>query len=261
MIRLLRLFLLTLALSGLVCGAALADEMVSLKAGYLMLSPEGSFAVDGNALAGTKVDLETDLGFDDSENYFAEGALNLGPFRLAIGYLPLEFSGSGTLTQDINFNGKTFNANVATTSEVKIDIVDAGLTWHIINVDDLPARIQFGPEIAVKLVDADLTMTGEEQGNPGITITENDSVQVPIPTIGARARIGFSDFIGLVGRVGYMEFQDNSFLDAEAQLEFSPIPLVGIFGGYRYFDLQVDDSGVFVDAQFAGPFAGAFVRF
>jgi hypothetical protein len=258
--QLVRIFILTLALSGLICGLAAADEIVSLKAGYLMLSPQGDFAVDGNALAGTKVDLETDLGFDDSQNYFVEGALNLGPFRLAVSYLPLEFTGAGTLNQAINFNGTTFDVGVATTSEVKLDIIDAGLTWNIINIDDLPTRIQLGPELAVKLVDADLTMTGVEAGT-GLSITETESAQVPIPTIGARARIGLSDFIGLIGRVGYMEYQDNSFLDAEAQVEFSPIPLVGIFGGYRYFDLQVDDSGVLIDAQFAGPFAGAFIRF
>jgi len=256
--RLLKLALLTLALTGLAAAPVLADEIVALKAGYLMLSPDGQFSVDGNALTGTRVDLDSDLGFDDSENYFVEGALNLGPFRLAIGYLPLEFSGAGTLTQTIDFNGTTFDLAAATTSEVKIDIVDAGLTWLVINIDDLPARIQLGPELAVKLVDADLTMTGE---SGGLAVTETESVQVPIPTIGARARIGLSDYLGLIGRVGYMEFQDNSFLDAEAQIEFSPIPLVGIFGGYRYFDLQVDDSGVYVDAQFDGPFAGAFVRF
>ncbi|MBE0577553.1 MAG: hypothetical protein IH613_16865 [Desulfuromonadales bacterium] len=260
MTRFLRIFLLTSALTAFACGPLLADEIVSLKAGYLMLSPEGSFAVDGNILAGTPVDLESDLGFDDSEDYFVEGALSLGSFRLAVSYLPLDFSGSGTLTQNIVFDDQIFGVNGTTRSEVKIDIVDAGLTWHIINIDDLPARIQIGPEITVKLVDADLTMTGVE-ASTGLSITETESAQVPIPTIGARARISFSDFIGLIGRVGYMEYQDNSFLDAEAQIEFSPIPLVGIFGGYRYFDLDVDDSGVFVDAQFSGPFVGALVRF
>ncbi|MDT8444299.1 MAG: hypothetical protein RQ722_08405 [Desulfuromonadales bacterium] len=260
MTRLLPIVLLTLALAFLVCGPVMADELVSLKAGYLMLSPEGSFAVDGNTLSGTPIDLEKDLGFDDSEDYFVEGALNLGSFRLAISYLPLEFSGSGTLSQPIVFNDRTFDVSATTSSEVKLDIIDAGLTWNIINIDDLPARIQIGPELAVKYVDVDLTMSGVETSS-GLSISESDSAQVPIPTIGARARISFSDFIGLVGRIGYMEYQDNSFLDAEAQIEFSPIPLVGIFGGYRYFDLQVDESDIFVDAQFSGPFAGAFVRF
>ncbi len=260
MTRLLPIVLFTFALAILACGPALADEIVSLKAGYLMLSPEGSFAVDGNTLSGTPIDLEDDLGFDDSEDYFVEGAVNLGPFRLAISYLPLEFSGSGTLSQPVVFNDRTFDVSATSTSEVKLDIIDAGLTWNIINIDDLPARIQIGPELAIKYVDVDLTMTGVEASS-GLSISESDSAQVPIPTIGARARISLSDFIGLVGRIGYMEYQDNSFLDAEAQIEFSPIPLVGIFGGYRYFDLQVDESDLFVDAQFSGPFAGAFVRF
>lgn len=260
MTRLLPIVLLAFALAILARGPVLADEIVSLKAGYLMLSPEGSFAVDGNTLSGTPIDLEDDLGFDDSEDYFVEGALNLGPFRLAISYLPLEFSGSGTLSQPIVFNDQTFDVSATTSSEVKLDIIDAGLTWNIINIDDLPARIQIGPELAVKYVDVDLSMTGVEASS-GLSISETDSAQVPIPTIGARARISFSDFIGLVGRIGYMEYQDNSFLDAEAQIEFSPIPLVGIFGGYRYFDLQIDDSDIYVDAQFSGPFAGALVRF
>jgi len=258
--RLLRIFLLTLALSGLACGPILADEIVSLKAGYLMLSPEGQFAVDGNLLTGDQIDLESDLGFDDSENFTLEGALNLGPFRLAVGYLPMEYTGTGQITRQIQFGDTVFQANATTQSEVTIDVIDAGVTWHIINIDDLPSRIQIGPELAVKVVDAEATFTGVEVGS-GLTITESESVTAPIPTIGARARIGMSDFFGLVGRVGYMEFKDNSFLDAEAQIEFSPIPLAGIYGGYRYFDLQVDDSGVFIDAQFAGPFAGAFVRF
>ena len=53
----------------------------------------------------------------------------------------------------------------------------------------------------------------------------------------------------------------NSFLDVDGQIEFSPIPLVGIFAGYRYLDLEVDESGVFIDATLDGPYAGALVRF
>ncbi len=265
MTRMLRVFLIAFTLLPLVCGPVLADEIVSLKAGYLMLSPEGSFTVDGNALSGTpisgtEIGLDTDLGFDDSENYFVEGALNLGSFRLAVSYLPLEFSGSGTLSRDIDFNGRTFEGTALITSKVKLDIIDAGLTWNLINFDDLPVRIQVGPELSVKYINADLTMTGIEASS-GLSVSETESAQIPIPTVGARAHIGLSDFLALVGRVGYMEYQDNSFLDAEAQIEFSPMPMVGIFGGYRYLDLQIDDSGVFVDSQFAGPFAGAFVRF
>ncbi len=241
----------------LAAGPALADEMVSLKAGYLLLSPEGKVAVDQLSLS-DQIDLEKDLGFDDSEDYFAEAALQFGDFRLGLAYVPLEFSGQGTLNRSINFNGRTFDASVPTSSEVSIDLLDAGLTWYLVNVDDLPVRVQIGPEVSVKWLQAEATLKGEVGGT---ATTESESVDVPVPTVGARVRVGLADFISVSGRVGYLEYDGNSFLDADAQVEFSPLPLVGIFGGYRYLDLDVDDSGVFVDATFAGPYAGAFVRF
>jgi outer membrane protein len=229
---------------------AMADEMISFKAGYLSLSPEGEFAVFSGGV-GTKVDMEDDLGFDDSEEFMAEAAVQLGSFRLTAGYLPLKFSGSGRTTGSI-FNGQPFVGTVD--SDVDIDLYDVGLTWYLLNFDDLPVRLQLGPEVSVKYVEADISMRS-------ITASESESVSVPVPTIGLRGRVGLSDFLGLAGRVGYLEYDDNSFLDADAQLEFSPLPLVGIFAGYRYMDIEVDESDVFLDVTFDGPYGGAFIRF
>ena len=58
-----------------------------------------------------------------------------------------------------------------------------------------------------------------------------------------------------------MEYDGNSFMDAEAQVEFSPLPFVGVYAGYRAFSLKVDESDLAVDVDFSGPFAGALVRF
>ena len=229
---------------------AMADEMISFKAGYLSLSPEGEFAVFSGGI-GTKVDMEDDLGFDDSEEFMAEAVVQLGSFRLTAGYLPLKFSGSGSTT-GIIFNGQPFVGTVD--SDVDIDLYDVGLTWYLLNFDDLPVRLQLGPEASIKYVDADISMQSS-------TASESESVSAPIPTIGLRGRVGISDFLGLVGRVGYLEYDDNSFLDADVQLEFSPLPLVGIFAGYRYLDIEVDESDVFLDVTFDGPYGGALIRF
>lgn len=241
-----------LALFALTVAPVMADEMVSLKVGYLTLSPDGEFAVS-NGFVGTKVDMEDDLGFDDSEEFMAEAAVQLGSFRLTAGYLPLKFSGSGNVADPITFGDQTFSGRVD--SDVDIDLYDLGLTWYLLNFDDLPVRLQLGPELSVKYIDADLNMESSSIGK------ESESVSAPVPTIGLRGRVGLSDFLGLVGRVGYLEYDDNSFLDADAQLEFSPLPLVGIFAGYRYFDVEVDESDVFLDVTFDGPYGGAFIRF
>ena len=239
---------------------AAADEMFSVKAGYQLLSPSGTFAVSGSGLAGTPIDLEKDLGFDDSKNLTAEAALQFGDFRLSAGYLPLKFSGQGTLNGTVNFNGQTYSGTAQTTSDVDIKLYEGSLGYYVINFDDTPVRLQIAPELSVKVVDASITLDGQED-TTGTRLHEEQSVTAPIPTLGLRARVGLADYLSLVGRVGYMQYKDDSFLDANGQIEFSPLPLVGIYGGYRYFDVQVDESDINLDTQFSGPYVGAFVRF
>jgi len=234
---------------------AFADEMVSLKLGYQSLTPSGT--LQGNTgSVGTKIDVEKNLNFDDNQDVTTEIAFQLGNSRLSLNYLPIEYTGAGSF--DGTYNGQTFtSATDAVTTKVKLNIYDVGYTYNLINLDDLPVRIQLGPELAVKVVDAqvDFKATG------AVSINESDSGTVPIPTLGARARFGLSDFVAIIARVGYMEYSGNSFMDAEAQVEFSPLPLVGVYAGYRTFNLTVDEPDLALDVDMSGPFVGALVRF
>ncbi|MCK4502006.1 MAG: hypothetical protein KAU22_03160 [Desulfuromonadales bacterium] len=235
--------------------AAFADEIVSFKAGYQLLSPEGTLAgtLDG---VGTEVDLEKDLNLDDSENVTAEIALKWGDSQFTFNYLPISFSGTGVMTRSIDFNGVTYNIGTSVKTDLDMDIYDVGYTYYLLNFDDLPTRFQLGLELAVKIADINISLNDQTLG-----LVESISVTAPIPTIGLRARIALADFIGVVGRVGYVEYDGNNFLDAEAQIEFSPIPMVGLYAGYRYFDLKIDEDDVFVETKFTGPFGGLLVRF
>lgn len=234
---------------------AIADEMTSLKLGYQVLAPSGTLAGSSNGID-TKVSIENDLNLDDSQSLTAEIAFQLGQARLSLGFLPMDYSGTGVMTVGGTYNGQAFSASDVVRSEVKLNIYDLGLTYNVINLDDGPTRFQFGPELAVKVVDAEVNLAVSAAG-----INDQDSATVPIPTLGARARLGLSDFLGFVARAGYLEVNGNQFLDAEAQVEFSPLPTIGIYGGYRMFDLKIDESDVYVDVEFKGPFVGAFVRF
>ncbi|MDX2496212.1 MAG: hypothetical protein QNK27_14725 [Desulfuromusa sp.] len=235
--------------------AAFADELFSLKGGYQLLSPEGSVAGAVNGV-GQKVDVERDLNLDDSENLTAEAALQWGSSRFSFNYLPIGFSGTGTLTVEGDFNGEPFSVADTVKTDLDINLYDISYTYYLINFDDLPTRFQLGLELAVKIADVDLTFHDVTQD-----FVESESATVPIPTLGVRTRISLADFLGLTGRIGYMEFDGNHFLDAEAQLEFSPFPMVGLYAGIRYFDLKIDEDDVFVETKFSGPFGGLLVRF
>ena len=249
------LILITITGFLLCSGNLYADELLSIKAGYQLLSPEGTIAGTINNVGG-KVDIKDDLDLDDSEDFSGEIALSWGNSRLSLNYLPLDFSGTGTLSETIVLNGTEFSAATEVKSSLTLDLYDIGYTYYLLNFDDLPTRFQLGLEVAVKIADADFSIKESTTGE-----SESESVLAPIPTAGMRARIAIADYLGITGRVGYMEYSDNHFLDAEAQVEFSPVPMVGIYAGYRYFDLTIDEDELYVDAKITGPFAGVMVRF
>jgi len=231
-----------------------ADETVSVKLGYMVLSPSGQFASANNNIVGTRIDMKNDLNFGNSTQPTGEIAISLGDSMVSLGFVPVDFSGSGVLTRNINFNGQNFALGTTASSSFKADIFDFGYTYYLVNMDDLPSRLQIGVEAAVKTINAKTNMTSA-------AVNTSRNVTVPIPTVGLRGRVALADFIGLTGRVGYLGYSGNRFLDADAQIEFSPLPMLGLYAGYRHLNLKVDSSGVFADVTMQGPYAGGFFRF
>ncbi len=229
---------------------AQADETIAVKIGYASLAATGSLAATVAGVPGTTL-TDTALGLDRSNNVTAEIALQLGDGRLSASYLPLKFAGTSTLA-GIRFNGQTFTG--AVTSKLKADILDIAYTYYLVNMDDLPSRLQLGLEASLKYMRVDTTLSSA-------LATETASATVPVPTIGVRGRVALADFIGLSGRIGYIGYAGNHFLDVDTQIEFSPLPALGIYGGYRHMDVKVDSSGVLLNARLAGPYVGAFFRF
>lgn len=239
---------------------ACADELLSIKAGYQLLSPQGSIAGTVNGI-GQKLDIERDLDLDDSGGFTGEVALQWGNSRLSFNYLPISFSGTGTLKVDGTFKGQSFSIDDTVKSDFEIALYDIGYTYYLLNFDDLPTRFQLGLELAVKIADAEVILKNLGATGDSLIFDERESALVPIPTIGLRSRIALADFVGISGRIGYMEYDDNHFFDAEAQIEYSPFPMVGLYAGYRYFDLKIDESDLYVETDFSGPFGGLMVRF
>ncbi len=229
------------------------DELVSVKIGAIILSPSGDVLAKENGV-GTTISMENDLDLDSNIGITAEAALSINDFRLSVGYLPLAFEGNSYLSSDIIFDGTTYLTGDLVNSNVDLDILDVGLTWFLLNFDDIPTRVQLGLEVAVKIVDSQTEIRDD-------LIRESVSGTLPIPTVGGRARVALSDFIGVNGRVGYMAYSGNKFLDADVQVEFSPIPLVGIYAGYRFLDIAIDDPDLYLDSDFSGFYGGALVRF
>jgi len=246
-------FVMLMVTTSFYSSPAQADETIAIKAGFMLLSPSGQFAATVNNV-GTNIDMNTDLNFDNSSQATGELTVNLGDSLFYFGFIPINFSGAGTLTRNVAYNGQNFVAGSLVSSEFKADILDIGYTYYLINMDDLPSRFQLGFETAVKTITIKTSMTGG-----GITSSQNATI--PIPTAGLRGRVALADFVGLTGRIGYMGYSGNSFTDFDAQIEFSPLPLLGIYAGYRFLNVKLDSNGIVADTTFQGPYAGGFFRF
>jgi len=238
--------------------SASADEMIGVKAGFITLDAGGDIAVSTAGIGGTNVDVDTVLNLERAYRGTGEIYLQLGDFRASASYLPLKFTGNAALTVPVTFNGVTFPVTTPVESSLEAEIIDLGLTYFLLNFDDLPSRLQIGVETAVKIVVAEASI---QSLAPAPAASASTSETIPIPTIGLRGRIALGDFLGLTGRVGGLAYSGNHFIDSEIQVEFSPLPNVGAFAGYRYIKLKVDESGVFVDTHFDGPLVGIFARF
>ncbi|NWF39379.1 hypothetical protein F3F96_09550 [Mariprofundus sp. NF] len=234
-------------------GVASADETIAVKVGYMMLSPSGQFASTINNV-GTRVDMETDLALKNSQQPTGEITVKLGDSSISAAFVPMSFGGTSLLGRNITYGGTTYTAGTTVSSDFKADMIDIGYTYYVVNMDDLPSRFQLGIETSVKTINAKTSITSAGA-------TSNKSATVPIPTVGLRARVALADFIGLTGRVGYLGYSGNSILDADAQIEFSPLPTLGVYAGYRQLKLKIDSNSVYVNATFSGPYAGAFFRF
>ena len=240
--------------------SASADEMIGVKAGFITLDAGGDISVSATGIGGTFVDVDTVLNLERENTGIGEIYLQLGDFRASASYLPLKFTGNSVLSTPVTFNGIIFPVTTPVESKLDADIVDLGLTYFLLNFDDLPSRLQIGIEAAVKIVVAEASMQSTIPP-PAPPISASASQTVPIPTIGLRGRVALADLIGLTGRIGGLAYKESHIVDGEIQVEFSPIPLLGVFAGYRYIKLKVDESGVFVDTHFQGPMVGAFARF
>jgi outer membrane protein len=257
--------LLTALLLGLTLAApaiAHADAIITVRGEYWFMDLSGDVAVGGDATDLSLEDSIDGLGLDGDNTVGFSAMLNLGPFFLFGRYIPIDVSGSGTTTTTVNFGDVTFDADATLDSSLQFDMIDAGLGIHVINFDDLPVRVQLGLFAEVKLLDGEVQAEGEVTAG-GMTTPESETQDftLPIPMVGARLNLGLADFLAVHIQGAAIAYSGNHLYDVEGRVELSPLPFIGISGGYRYLNVTVDESDVNIDATFDGPFVEAFVRF
>ncbi len=217
-----------------------------------------------------RIDVKNDARLGDKTKPWAkfklEHPIPLIP-NIKLAYIPMKFDGSGVLTRDINWGGRTYQANADFNLSVKLDRVDATLYYNFPFIKTATAGkldVEFG--LNVRTIMFDGTLSGIERSTSQ-SISESKSITLPIPMGHLAAEIRPIKQVSLVGEINYIGYSKNAYYDYAAGLRLNSHGLVQIAFkpfvevGYRYEKLKIDEESVKADLKVKGLYALVGVRF
>jgi hypothetical protein len=210
-----------------------------------------------SGLSGTDIDAQRDLGFSDER--LPNIKLVLRPFpahKFRFDYVPISYSGSNNITQDIVFNGQRYRVGLPLTSMLDWKAYRFGYEYDFIRKNR-----GFGGFI----LEAKYTDVRVELDTTGIS--EYARARAPIPALGGIARYYVVPNLSLTGEVTGFKLPTvanryaGHYFDVDAYATFNVTNNFGAQGGYRSLDMGYlikQDSGSFV---LRGIYFGVIARY
>jgi outer membrane protein len=242
---------------------------VSVYAGGVEQDPSG--VVSYKAQNSTDyIDLKNDAHFSKkTQPYIGVRITNSLPIlpNLKLDYMPMKFSGSGTLNRPITFGGITYEEHANFTLNTKINRFDVEAYYHLPFISAATKdmiKVRLG--LNVRIVDFSESFTGTDQ-TTGYTVTQSKSLTVPIPM--GHIGVTFSPIkqVSLVGDLNYVSYGSNNYYNYNLGLRLSPVGLFKsaivpfVQAGYRYEKLKINQSSVYANVDVKGPYLLAGVEF
>jgi len=273
-----KLALATAILSTVVLSQAQALPLpfkVSVFAGGVEQDPSGVVSYKAKR-SKDYLDLKNDAHFSQKTQPIVGAKItNSIPFvpDLKVDYMPMKYSGYGTLNRQIKFGGTTYNANANFNLNAKMNRFDILAYYHVPFITTATKNIvKVKAGLNVRVIDFNESFTGDNaviDGHPvGGYYTESKSLTVPVPM----AHLGFSispiKQASLVGDVNYISYGSNNYYDYNIGARFSPkgmfkhliaTPFLQV--GYRYEKLKIDKDSVYADVKVDGPYAMVGLEF
>jgi hypothetical protein len=204
--------------------------------------------VDSKQLgAGTNIDLESDLGFDENVNLFVLGGYwrFAQKHRLYWGYYGFDRDTTTTLTKDIEWDDKVFKAEAKLQSEWEIDFTYGKYGYSFFQGD----KWEVSGSLGIYYLDTAITLKGEAEinnGEAGVSteVTEEESIGLPIPLFGLTAEYYITPKWRAITSASYFTISldewDGSILELSANLEYLFHKNFGIGTGYLYFMADIE---------------------
>lgn len=242
--------LATAAVAAVLPQAASALPLVDIYAGGYYWDQ----TVSGDVVNGA-ADLEDDLNLDaGGQNVFYAAFEHPVPVipNIKIKQTSMSADGSGSVSQQFDFNGEQVTASEALQSELDLSHTDYTLYWSL----PLPI-VTFDFGLTARQFDGSM----EVQGTLTNAAADFDFV-VPMGYVKAGIDIPMTG-VSLGGDINTISYGDTSVVDMDLNVTYvlPLIPLldVGITAGYRTFDLTLDEADfgdLSAEMQIDGPYLG-----
>ncbi|MFN0059145.1 MAG: hypothetical protein ACKVX7_11855 [Planctomycetota bacterium] len=227
-------------------------QVANIGADYWRPKVDGVVDVNAGGVIGTNVDLEQDLRLDDEEPVLHyHGTLLVGPSRIDLRYLDLEFEGDGPLPRDVTYAGESFSAGETIASSLDLSLLTAHLVFPIAQGGPL----DLGALLGVNRIDTRVKMVANSRAAA-------DDVEGFFPVVGLTGAYNmplgerFKMFIAAEGSgvvvPGWGLY--GRYLDLNARVGISyEVLSIGI--GYRRLDIDLGEHNeVESDFTLSGPF-------
>lgn len=200
----------------------------------------------------TDIDMEDDLGFDkDTQTIAYLGLEHPVPVlpNIRLRQISLSDSETNTLSQQITFDGKSYNSEV--TSEYDLDMTDITLyyqpldNWLVLNLG-----------LNIRQVDA--TFSIKDSGSSSELTAKKTLPQLHVA---ARGNLPFSGFY-VSGEINTISYDSNKFQDINVNVGWQSDFFLALELGYNAVNLELDAvDELYTDLEFSGPYLGMSLNF
>jgi hypothetical protein len=225
---------------------------IGARALYWFPSLNADIRVNDSGVTGNILNLKDTLGVKDGSFPSFEVFIGHGNHLLNIAYTPLAYSGSSTLTRDINFNGHTYATGSRVYTEFGLKMLDVEYRYTLVDMENFLAGGSLNLIAQVKYIDSEAKIN-----EPATNTGSAAKLRAPIPMVGLGVHVGLlHDILEVRAKVTGIVYSSSYFYEAMAALSYTPFPFLDIQAGYKTIRLKIDYSDVFLDLGFAGPFVG-----
>ena len=228
-----------------------AAPLVDVYAGGYSWDTETSGTI---ASGGNDIDMEDDLGFDDSAQTVlfvgVEHAVPILP-NVRLRHMDLSDDGRNTLIDPVTFDDQTFTGEVS--SEYDLEMLDGTFYWTPL---DNVVKLDLG--ITVRRLEADITIRSDTLGNAA---NEKADETFPMGHLAVHANLPLTGvYVG--GEVNAVEYDGSGMRDYTARVGWRSDFLLGVEAGYSRMEIELDDVGdLDSDLEIGGPYLAATLAF